>query len=161
MTVNIEVRLADYNNQQDGQHLVKLLNDYAQDPMGGGESLKEFTQQNLAKTLATVPHAFTVLAFVDGEPAGLVNCFEGFSTFKCRPLINIHDISVSKPFRGLGLSLKMMALVEQEAKKRNACKLTLEVLEGNKIAQAAYEKFGFTGYELDPEMGKAMFWEKP
>ncbi len=45
-------------------------------------------------------------------------------------------------------------------KTRDCCKLTLEVLEGNHIAQAAYTKFGFSGYELDPEMGRALFWEK-
>jgi len=27
-------------------------------------------------------------------------------------------------------------------------------------AQNAYEKFGFGGYELDPEMGGTMFWQK-
>jgi hypothetical protein len=39
--------------------------------------------------------------------------------------------------------------------------VTLEVLEGNQIAKNAYIKFGFAGYELDPKMGKALFWEKP
>ena len=34
------------------------------------------------------------------------------------------------------------------------CKLTLEVLEGNKLAQAAYIANGFAGYQLDPEMGQ-------
>ena len=38
--------------------------------------------------------------------------------------------------------------------------LTLEVLEGNKVAQAAYRASGFAGYELDPEVGRAMFWQK-
>ena len=44
--------------------------------------------------------------------------------------------------------------------KKNCCKITLEVLEGNTIAKNAYKKFGFMGYELDPKMGKAMLWEK-
>lgn len=157
----IEIRLANYNDAQDASVLVELLNGYALDPMGGGEALSEYTQTNLAQSLANIPHAYTVLAFVDGEPAGLINCFEAFSTFKCRPLVNIHDVTVSSKFRGLGLSIKMMELVEQEANNRNACKLTLEVLEGNKVAQNSYQKFGFSGYELDPKMGKAMFWEKP
>jgi hypothetical protein len=33
-------------------------------------------------------------------------------------------------------------------------------LEGNKLAQAAYIANGFAGYQLDPEMGRAMFWQK-
>ena len=40
------------------------------------------------------------------------------------------------------------------------CKLTLEVLEGNTVAHAAYKACGFAGYELAPNIGKAMFWQK-
>lgn len=159
--MNIEVRQADYANTADAEAVVMLLNGYATDPMGGGEPLSEYTQQNLAKSLASRPTAFSVICFVDGKPAGLANCIEGFSTFKCKPVVNIHDIAVLPEYRGKGLSMKLMEKVEQLAKERGACKLTLEVLEGNTLAQNAYRKFGFSGYELDPKMGKAMFWEKP
>ncbi len=40
------------------------------------------------------------------------------------------------------------------------CKITLEVFEGNSIAQNSYQKFGFEGFELNPKMGKALFWQK-
>jgi len=159
--MNIEVRQADYANTADAEAVVMLLNGYATDPMGGGEPLSEYTQQNLANSLASRPTAFSVICFVDGKPAGLANCIEGFSTFKCKPVVNIHDIAVLPEYRGKGLSMKLMEKVEQLAKERGACKLTLEVLEGNTLAQNAYRKFGFSGYELDPKMGKAMFWEKP
>lgn len=159
--MSIEVRVANYNNPSDGQNLVALLNHYACDPMGGGEALSEFTQQNLLANLQKVPGAFSVLALVDGQAAGLVNCFEGFSTFKCKPIVNIHDVVVHSDFRGKGLSLAMMEKVEAISRQRGAGKITLEVLEGNEVAQKAYQKFGFAGYELDPKMGKAMFWEKP
>ncbi len=53
-----------------------------------------------------------------------------------------------------------MEKVEEVAQKLGCCKITLEVLEGNIVAKRAYENFGFVGYELDPEMGKAMFMEK-
>ncbi len=79
--------------------------------MGGGQALPESVRKNLAVTLATVPHAFSVLCYVDGAPAGLINCFEGFSTFKCLPLVNIHDIVVHRNFRGLGLSQKKASVV--------------------------------------------------
>ena len=159
--MSIEIRLADYQNPTDAENVLKLLNAYAEDPMGGGESLQEYTQQNLIKNLANIPHAFSVLAFVDGQPAALANCFETFSTFKCKPIVNIHDMTVVSEFRGKGLSLRVMDKVEDVARERGACKITLEVLEGNKVAQGSYLKFGFSGYELDPKMGQAMFWEKP
>ena len=54
----------------------------------------------------------------------------------------------------------MLDEVERIAKEKGCCKLTLEVLEGNIVAKKAYEKFGFSSYELDPATGKALFWEK-
>jgi ribosomal protein S18 acetylase RimI-like enzyme len=155
-----ELVIADY---QDGKHqhdLVELLNAYAVDPMGGGEPLSEFTRDNLCRELAARPHIFTILCYVDDQPAGLCNCVEGFSTFKSKPLINIHDIAVAPGYRGQGLSHKMLQKTEQIARDRGCCKLTLEVLSGNAIARKSYQAFGFNAYELDPASGTAMFWEK-
>lgn len=104
--------------------------------------------------------ARSVLAYVDSEAVGLINCFEGFSTFACQPLLNIHDVVVSREFRGQGLSKLMFAKVEEIAREMGCCKLTLEVLAGNTVAQGAYRAVGFAGFELDPAMGQALFWEK-
>lgn len=158
--MNIDVLRANYLDPQQAADIVFLLNGYATDPMGGGEALSPYVRQNLVATLATLPHALTVLCYVDGRPAGLANCFEGFSTFSCRKLLNIHDIAVLAEFRGLGLSQHLLRAVEGEARERGCAKLTLEVLEGNAPARAAYEKFGFGAYQLDPAMGQAMFWQK-
>ena len=122
--------------------------------------LPTHTQENVARELSKLSYAFSVLSHVDGAPAGLVNCFESFSTFNCKPLINIHDIVVSSEFRGNSISQKMLATVEDIARKKGCCKITLEVLQGNVIAKHAYRKFGFHGYELDPALGKAEFWQK-
>ena len=158
--MKVEVLLADYLDNQHANDIGYLLNDYAEDPMGGGTSLSDHIKQNLAKELSKIPHAFSVICYVNDKPAGLINCFEAFSTFKCQPLINIHDIVVVNEFRGLGISQLMLAKVEEQAKNKGCCKITLEVLEGNEIARNSYMKFGFDGYELDPEMGKALFWQK-
>ena len=158
--MSTEVLLVDYLDPQHARDMGYLMDCYASDPMGGGESLSEQIKTSLAAKLANIPHAFSVMCYVDGKPAGLVNCFEAFSTFKCKPLVNIHDVVVVKTFRGQNISQLMLAKVEQLAKDRGCCKLTLEVLEGNTIAQNAYLKLGFGNYELDPKMGKAMFWQK-
>ena len=54
----------------------------------------------------------------------------------------------------------MLEKVEEAARERGCCKLTLEVLERNHAAQNAYRRFGFAPYELSSETGRAMFWEK-
>ncbi len=156
----LTLRLANYNDPIDAKAIVDLMSEYALHDMGGGEALSVDVRQCLVAEMSKIAGAFTVLAWIGDQPAGLINCFMGFSTFKAKPLINIHDVIVSANCRGLGLSLKMLEMVEQEAKQRGCCKLTLEVLQGNTIAQNAYVKFGFAGYELDPELGGAMFWQK-
>ena len=114
---DIVVVQADYLNPVHAQAVREVLDHYAQDPMGGGEALSDAVLQALPAELAKRPHAFSVLAFVDGQAAGLINCFEGFSTFAGKPLVNVHDVSVVSTFRGLGLSQKMLGKVEAIARE--------------------------------------------
>lgn len=158
--MHIEVIKADYHNSQHAKDIPTLLDGYAKDPMGGNQGLSEKTKQCLVEQLAKLPYAFSILCYVDNEPAGLVNCFEAFSTFQCKPLINIHDLMVSGKFRGHNISQKMLEKVEKIATDKGCCKITLEVLSGNQVAKNAYLKFGFDGYELDPQIGNALFWQK-
>ena len=157
----LEVKAVNYTNTKQAQELVGLMCAYSIDQMGGGAELSEQVQNDLASALAAVPTAYSFIAYVDGVAAGLINTFEGFSTFKCKPLLNIHDVVVLPKYRGQGISQAMLKAVEVFAKEKGCIKLTLEVLEGNKAAQDSYLKYGFSGYELDPKMGKALFWEKP
>ena len=157
MTEIIEADLADPSH---AEAMVELLNIYALDPMGGGKELPANVRKNLAFTLRARADVRVILAVVDGEAVGLTTCFEGFSTFAGKPLLNIHDVVIKPAFRRRGLSKKMFEKAEEIAVQLGCCKLTLEVLEGNAAARAAYSKLGFGGYELDPEMGKAMFWQK-
>jgi ribosomal protein S18 acetylase RimI-like enzyme len=159
--MNIEVIKAGYLNEQHKKEIPMLLDSYASDPMGGGKPLDEKVKINVVKELSRRPYAFSVIAYIDGQPAGLVNCFEAFSTFSCKPLINIHDVVVLNQYRGNGISQIMRDKVEEIARSKGCCKVTLEVLSNNEVAKSAYRKFGFSSYELDPEAGTALFWQKP
>jgi len=156
----ITARLADYRNSDDARALVSLLDTYASDPAGGGEPLSDFAKSHLASALASRPQAFSVLAFDGTQAVGLINCIEGFSTFACRPLVNVHDVVVLASHRGRRIGELMLALVEELAQARGACKLTLEVLDGNRSALALYQRCGFAPYQLDPAMGHAGFMQK-
>ena len=159
-TLSLQIVQADYTNSMHACALVSLLDTYARDISGGSEALGEFTKTNLVSALAARPQAFSVLAFIDEEPVGLVNCMEGFSTFACKPLINVHDVVVVANQRGRRLAEKMLSRVEDIAVARGACKLTLEVLQGNRSAIRLYERMGFAAYQLDPSMGQAQFFQK-
>ncbi len=156
----IDIVKADLGLSAHAEAMIQLMDEYALDPMGGGQGLSEYVKANLPTELAKRKSAHVILAFVDSQPAGLVICLEGFSTFACKPLLNIHDVIIALPYRGRGLSKLLLQKAEEIAFDLGCCKLTLEVLEGNLVAQSAYKAFGFSGYELNPQMGKALFWEK-
>ncbi|WP_456380444.1 GNAT family N-acetyltransferase [Thiolapillus sp.] len=156
----IEITVADYHDPSHQQAILHLLDAYARDPMGGGHPLSADTRQRLIPALIAQPGALSVLAFDGDTPVGLVNCFQALSTFQAKPLLNIHDVIVAAKYRGQGISSMLLEKVEEIARQRGCCKITLEVLEGNRIAKNAYRKLGFCGYELDPELGQALFWEK-
>jgi len=139
---------------------VTLLDSYARDPMGGGKPLSEDVRERLVPGLAAHPGAFSLLAFAGDEALGLANCITGFSTFAARPLVNIHDMAVLPEARGKGVGKALMLAVEAEARKRGACKITLEVLSGNDTAKGLYAALGYGDYALDPQAGTALFWEK-
>lgn len=151
---------ADYANPAHAAALVMLLDAYASDPAGGGAGLSDFAKANLVPGLAARPQAYSVLAFDGAQPVGLVNCIEGFSTFACKPLVNVHDVAVLASHRGRGIAEQMLAEAEVIARERGAVKLTLEVLSGNRSAIRLYERIGFAGYQLDPSMGSAQFLQK-
>jgi ribosomal protein S18 acetylase RimI-like enzyme len=156
----IRVVRARYDDPAHAAALLELLDHYARDPAGGGAPLSDFARGNLVASLAARPFIFSVLAF-DGEtPVGLLNAIEGFSTFACKPLVNVHDVVVASSHRGQGIAARLFAEVEAIARERGACKLTLEVLDGNASARALYQRLGFTAYQLDPAMGHAQFLHK-
>lgn len=156
------IEIVESNYTKDGHEkiIIELLDGYATDIMGGGVSLSDSVKTNLVKELEKRDGIHTVIAFVDGLPAGLVISIEGFSTFSCKPLLNIHDVFVSPNFRGRGISKMMLKKVEAIALRIGCCKLTLEVLEYNVVGKGLYKSFGFVPYELDPSQGRAIFLEK-
>ena len=140
--------------------LIKLLDAYAQDPMGGGEPLADEVKARLCDDMAERPTVASFIAWLDQAPVGLVNCVEGFSTFKSQPLMNIHDLVVLPGHRGMGIGQALMQAAQTHAQARGCCKLTLEVLTGNERALRSYEQFGFEPYTLDPAAGQASFMQK-
>jgi GNAT superfamily N-acetyltransferase len=155
----LTIELADYRDPRDAADVIALLDASARDPMGGGEPLAEDVKARLAGDLVANPQAFSLLARLDGQAVGLANCFMGYSTFAAAPLVNIHDLAVLPGHRGTGIGKALLAAIEAEGLKRGAVKITLEVLSGNP-ARHLYAACGYGDYQLDPEAGTAMFWQK-
>lgn len=151
---------AEFTQPEHAQALTYLMNAYAQDPMGGDAAIDPTILAQLPTVLAARDDAFTILAYADDTPVGLANCFVGFSTFAAKELVNVHDLVVVESHRYQGIGKALLAEVEKRAQSRNACKITLEVLQNNAPARKAYQDVGFVPYELSPGAGVAEFWQK-
>jgi ribosomal protein S18 acetylase RimI-like enzyme len=139
----LEVRPADLFRAEDAQSVTALLDSYARDPMGAGQALAEDVKERLVPSLQGVPGHLVLLAFDGDRAVGLAICFQGFSTFQARPLLNIHDLSVLTAYRRRGVATALLAAIETEARRRGCCKLTLEVREDNPDAASLYARLDF------------------
>lgn len=151
----VEADLARADHQKD---VLALTNAYALDPMGGGGPLSQETLDRLVPALRETPATLILLAYVDGNAVGIATCFQGFSTFAARPLLNVHDLAVLPEHRGRGVGRALLTAVEHAARVRGCCKITLEVLEKNP-ARRLYEDAGF-GPTVDPGSGTLLFYSK-
>lgn len=156
----IAIVVVDYASPAHATALVTLLDHYARGGSGGGQALAHDVKARLVPALARYSNALSLLAYAGDTPIGLVNAFETLSSFRALPLLNIHDIVVHEQWRGRGIATALMQALEQHARARGCCKLTLEVLEGNVGAQQLYRAQGFAGYSLKEEFGQALFWQK-
>ena len=144
--MQLEIREADLADVGDGAAVIAVLDTYAADAVGGGEPLSADVRTRLIPELRRQPTALVLLALADGEPAGLAVCFFGFSTFRARPLLNVHDLAVVPAHRGRGVGRELLRHAEERARSRGCCRLTLEVQEDNARALRLYERFGFADF---------------
>ena len=93
MQRSIVIKKVNYLDPTDRQALVSVLDMYARDPMGGGEPLAAEVKARLCDDLAQLPGAVSWLAWLDQQPVGLLNAMQGYSSFKARPLMNVHILA--------------------------------------------------------------------
>lgn len=153
----MQILLADLENPVHQQAVISLLDMYCRDQFGAGKPLPRETSERLIAGLKEVK-GICFLAQEEtpkssGEFIGLALCLPSFSSFRARPILNIHDIAVAPGHRGKGVGQALLQAVEAEARRRGCCKVTLEVREDNEVAKAAYRRAGFTSTE--PE---TFFW---
>jgi ribosomal protein S18 acetylase RimI-like enzyme len=141
--VQVEIVDADFDDAAHRAGIVEVLDAYAADPVGGGAALEPEVRRRLVPALRNHPSAVVLLAVAAGRTAGIAVCFVGLSTFRARPLLNIHDLAVLPEWRGRGLGRALLAEVEARARRLGCCRLTLEVQDDNARARALYRRFGF------------------
>jgi GNAT superfamily N-acetyltransferase len=144
--MDLQIRKADFADSRDAAAVVTVVNSYAVDPVGGGQPLPPDVRERLIPALRGHPTTLVLLAFAGDEPAGIAVCFFGLSTFKARPLLNIHDLAVVPKHRGMGVGRALLQAAEEHARRAGCCKLTLEVQDDNSRARGLYQSFGFEDF---------------
>ncbi|MDA0808875.1 MAG: GNAT family N-acetyltransferase [Planctomycetota bacterium] len=141
--MTVSVVDADFDRIEHCTGLVAILDEYARLPHIAGRGLPGEVIENLTSRLSKVSGKQILLA-VDGETVvGVAVCFEGFSTFAGRPLLNIHDLAVSAKYRGQGVGTMLLDAVAERARELGCCRVTLEVDTANPGAKKLYERSGF------------------
>ena len=161
MPEDIKIIEADLSSPDHQRTIITMLDAYMRDPMEAGTPMPESTKRELIPGLRAHPACYIFLAYRADTPVGVAVCFQGFSTFNARPLINIHDIFVDSSMRGKGIGRKLLERIEAKARELNCCRLTLEVREDNQPARALYRKVGFDRALVGPNQIPMEFWRKP
>ncbi len=89
-----------------------------------------------------VPAAETVIAEVDGEPAGFAMFHLTFSTWQCRPGIWLEDLFVLPGFRRHGVGGKLLSHLASVTLDRGYTRLAWAALDWNELALGFYRKLG-------------------
>ena len=119
---SLKIIACDFGNPLHCEALVRLMNEYITDKMGGGEPYTEDQKIRLVQGLRDHPTSMVFFAVTESSFIGLVNCFVNFATFTVKPFINIHDVIVTEKWRGKGIGRKMLEHVIEEGKKIDCSK---------------------------------------
>lgn len=155
MTMPAEIIECRLHNGEHAQALVRLLNAYIRDDMGGGKIIRGHRKNRLIRDLSEHPTKIILFAKIGGVYAGLLIGFLGYSTFQVCPLLNIHDLVVLSGYRRLGIAKTLMLAAENCARLSGCGKFSLEVRKDNLPARKLYTSLGYG--ECKPAMS---FWVK-
>jgi ribosomal protein S18 acetylase RimI-like enzyme len=99
-----------------------------------------------------------LVAEIGGRVEGMALFYEGFATFRARPLLYLEDLVVSEASRGRGVGEALLAELARVAIRRGALRVEWAVLDWNAGAIRLYERLGarpnkWLRYSLEePEM---------
>src|SRR5262245_58237268 len=103
----MEVLIADLDQPAHADAVVELLDMYCRDSFGSLAPLSVDVREREIRGLKQA--GATCFLARDGEAyVGLAICLPSFSSFRARPLLNIHDIAVAPHQRGKGIGRALL-----------------------------------------------------
>ena len=142
-TAQVAVRPATEDDVELIHSLIVALAEYERAPeqvVGTPEQLRRWL-------FGEAPAAETLIAEVNGVPAGFALFHQTFSTWQCQPGIWLEDLFVLPDQRRFGVGAKLLAQVARITVDRGHTRLNWTALNWNKLALGFYRKLG--AEELD------------
>ncbi|MDP4091399.1 MAG: GNAT family N-acetyltransferase [Bacillota bacterium] len=140
--MDVTFRESDLSNHRDNEAIVSLLNEFMYGRKTEGENIID---TGLIEKLRRLGTAKVYLCEYLDSIIGIAVCFVGFSTFKQKELLNIHDFYIKEEYQGRELGRRFLEYIENQCFKNGFCRITLEVYNDNVRAMKLYEKAGFVG----------------
>jgi len=88
------------------------------------------------------PRFWSLIAELDGAPAGFALYFTSYSTWRGHHGIRLEDLYVTPTLRGRGIGKALLVRLAQIAVEQGCPRLEWDVLEWNAPAIAVYERIG-------------------
>jgi len=105
-------------------------------------------ESNIVAQLNALPYFHGFLCLDDNKPLGFAICFESFSTYRAKKLLNIHDFMIARKARGQGLGKLLLTSIEEYCRERDFLKITLEVEQDNYVAKNLYSVSGYEDFQV-------------
>jgi GNAT superfamily N-acetyltransferase len=115
-----------------------------------GEAWSEWQRQSCSEALTEMlesDDAAGLIAYADGEPAGLLTYRWSFSATKRKPVLYIQYVFTASGYRRLGVATAMLREVEAIAARQGAHRLQLETDLDNGAARRLYGREGYEHIE--------------
>ena len=121
-------------------------------------ALSASIEPHVVKQLFELPYFHGFICCVDNKPAAFAVCFESYSTYRAKKVLNIHDFMVSSSYRGKGVGKALLSGIEQYCCDSGYLKITLEVDEDNVAAQNLYNACDYEDYQV--VLKGLLHWQK-
>ena len=156
--MTIQVADLDFQSESQIEQFLNVLTTYSQEAGAGNQGMSEQAKADLPRLLNELPNRQVLVAIKDELIVGVAVCLSGFSTFKAKPVLNVHDLAVLPSHRGQRIGSTLLAAAEARARELGCCKMTLEVISTNEAAHRLYNRLGFDS--PSPNL-PTFFLEKP
>ena len=95
-------------------------------------------ERTMVTQLFELPYFHGFICFDDQIPIGFAVCFESYSTYRAKKVLNIHDFMICGDYRGQGVGKTLLQGIDQYCCENDVLKITLEVDNDNIVARKLY-----------------------